>query len=96
LKFEWDKKKNKINLKKHKISFEIAVHVFSDLEAITIFDDEHSIYENRWITIGKIRNANIVVVVHTDRLKNSHEYIRIISARRADKEETNFYFESIK
>jgi uncharacterized protein len=95
MKFEWDEKKNKANLKKHKISFEMAVYVFSDEEAITIFDEEHSSDENRWVTIGRIKNSNIIVVIHTERIRKNYEYIRIISARKADKEETNFYFESI-
>ena len=41
MKFEWDINKNISNLKKHKISFENAMHVFSDIEAITIYDDDH-------------------------------------------------------
>ncbi len=42
MKFEWDERKNKINQKKHNISFENAAYVFSDENAISIFDDEHS------------------------------------------------------
>ena len=96
MKFEWDEKKNQANLKKHKISFDKAAYVFSDIEAITIFDNEHSEEEERWITIGSIKNTDIIVVIHTERIKNKKEYIRIISARKADKEETKEYYEALK
>lgn len=96
MKFEWNEKKNIANLKKHKISFEIAAYVFSDSEAITLFDEDHSDDEIRWITIGKIKNTEIIVVVHTESIKNNHDYIRIISARKADKDEIQEYYKSIK
>ena len=55
--FSWDLKKAKSNIKKHKVSFEQATQVFLDQFALTIFDDEHSEYEERWITLGKIEYA---------------------------------------
>ena len=50
--FEWDNNKNKSNQKKHGVSFEQATAVFQDPLALTLFDDEHSITEERWITLG--------------------------------------------
>ena len=50
--FEWDNKKNKSNQKKHGVSFEQATTVFQDPRALTLFDDEHSITEERWVTLG--------------------------------------------
>jgi uncharacterized protein len=50
--FEWDKTKTQTNLSKHKISFEEAATIFYDQRAITIFDDDHSQTEDRWITMG--------------------------------------------
>ena len=93
MKFEWDERKNKINQKKHNISFENAAFVFSDENAISIFDNEHSETEDRWVTIGSIKlpYSTVIVVVHTDRIKSNFEYIRIISARKANKEEINEY-----
>ena len=91
MKFEWDENKNLINIKKHGISFDEAVYVFSDIDAISLFDKEHSETEERWITIGKIINHGIIVVVHTDRIKGEHEYIRIISARKSLKNEKTEY-----
>jgi len=96
MKFDWNEKKNQSNIIKHGISFETAAYLFSDLEAITIFDEEHSDDEVRWITIGKIKNSSIIVVVHTERIKNKFEYIRIISARKADKTEIKEYYKQIK
>lgn len=93
IKFEWDNNKNLINIKKHKISFEDAIYVFSDKNALIMKDEEHSDYEDRFITMGNINRKFIVVVVHTDRTKNSNEeVIRIISVRYATKNEINQYY----
>ena len=95
MKFEWNEKKNQINIKKHGISFEEASYVFSDIDAISIIDEEHSDNELRWITIGKIINRGIIVVVHTERIKGEKEYIRIISARKGAKLEEKEYINRI-
>lgn len=50
--FEWDNNKNKSNQKKHGVSFEQSTAVFRDPRALTLFDDEHSVVEERWITYG--------------------------------------------
>ena len=50
--FEWDVRKAKTNVRKHKISFERATEIFRDPNALSIVDEEHSEYEERWITIG--------------------------------------------
>ena len=93
IKFEWDNNKNLINIKKHKISFEDAIYVFSDKNALIMKDEENSYYEDRFITMGNIKGKFIVVVIHTDRTKNSaEEVIRIISARYATKNEINQYY----
>ena len=95
MQFEWDENKNKANIKKHSISFEVSVYVFSDKEAITIYDDEHSLEEQRWVTIGKIKNTSVIVVIHTYRIRDNYEFIRIISARKANKKEAKLYFENM-
>ena len=84
MKFEWDEKKNLLNIRKHGISFEEAIYVFSDIDAISIFDEPHSDIEERWATIGKIITHGTVVVVHTERIRGEQEYIRIISARKSE------------
>ena len=55
--FEWDPTKAQINLNKHKISFEKATTIFHDSNAISIYDEEHSYEEERWITMGLDRDG---------------------------------------
>lgn len=89
---EWDPKKANLNLKKHGISFESASSVFYDPRAITIFDDEHSENEERWVTIGISKNGQIIILCHlfTEETKDSCT-IRIFSARKATKSEAKNY-----
>jgi uncharacterized DUF497 family protein len=88
--FEWDDKKAKSNLIKHKISFEEASTAFGDDLSITIEDPLHSQNKNRLILIGKSINHKTLVVVHIEQT----DLIRIISARKATKKEQKFYEES--
>ena len=90
LNFEWDDKKAKSNLIKHKISFEEASTTFGDDLSITIEDPLHSDNENRLILIGKSSNNKTLIVVHIEQTDS----IRIISARKATKKEQIFYEES--
>lgn len=85
--FEWDDEKNSINIRKHKISFETAAHVFDDPEYIEMFDFEHSDVEERYIAIGKV--GDILFVVFTERGVN----IRLISARLATETERRLYYD---
>lgn len=92
--FEWNPVKEKQNIKKHGINFRRASKIFLDPFAITIFDEEHSQNEDRWITIGVEENEVLLVVIHTfrnEKLKSA--VIRIISARKADKDEAKQYKE---
>ncbi len=91
IKFEWDENKNTINKKKHNISFEEAMTVFYDEEALLINDPEHSEEEERFILLGFSQKANLLVVCHCCR--NSETVIRIISARKATKNESKQYYE---
>ena len=89
LRFEWDENKNRINQKKHGISFEEASSVFFDSAAIVIDDPEHSREEERFIILGLSKKANLLVVCHCYR--ESESVIRLISARKATKNEANAY-----
>lgn len=92
--FEWDPNKAKQNLKKHKVSFEHAAEIFLDPFAISVFDEEHSLQEDRWVTIGKDSNEAVLVIIHTFRQQNVNQCnIRIISARKATKKEVKQYEE---
>jgi uncharacterized DUF497 family protein len=65
--FEWDENKARINLAKHKISFDEGRTIFTDPFLITLPDDEHSDNEDRYISIGKSTNERILLVVHLER-----------------------------
>jgi len=92
--FEWDPNKDKSNILKHKINFEDASTIFKDENAISIFDEEHSLSEDRWITIGIDIKTRSLVVVHTFiSLDKDNCNIRIISARKATKNEQKIYNE---
>ena len=88
--FEWDDNKEKINIAKHSIDFSTAAHVFQDENRIEFFDEAHSEYEDRYITIGQINGiAIIVMVVYTER----ENAIRLISARKATNQERRMYYD---
>ena len=94
LRFEWDDHKNKVNSKKHKVSFEDAQTVFFDENAIQFYDPEHSENEDRFLLLGTSYKLGTLVVCHCFRQKET--IIRIISARKADKEEAQFYWDKKK
>lgn len=88
--FEWDENKEKINLAKHGIDFSTASLVFQDENRIEFFDALHSMSEDRYITIGEINGiAVIVMVVYTER----GNAIRLISARKATRQERSKYYD---
>lgn len=89
LTFEWDENKNKTNQKKHGVSFEEAKTVFYDNNALLIEDPEHSLDENRFILLGFSYYLEILTVCHCYRSDDS--VIRIISARKATRNEARTY-----
>lgn len=90
--FEWDPNKARSNFRKHKVSFEHGAEVFLDPLSISIFDEEHSEAEERWITMGKDSREVVLVVVHTFQEVTSDEWsIRIISTWKATKNEIKQY-----
>ena len=89
IRFEWDENKNRINIAKHNVSFEEAKTVFYDSGALVIEDPEHAEDEDRFIILGISRYANVLVVCHCYRYND--EVIRIISARKANKQESKQY-----
>ena len=89
MKFEWDPKKARSNLEKHKVSFEEAATALADPMAATGADPDHSIGEFRYITFGISKRGRVLVVAHTE----EGDSIRIISARIARKGERKIYEE---
>ncbi len=85
--FEWDTNKAARNIAKHCVSFDEAKSVFNDPGFITVVDEEHSIDEERYLSIGLSESGRLVILAHTDRGGR----IRIISARKATKREAKFY-----
>ena len=92
--FEWDKSKNQANKRKHGVSFDEAESIFSDENALLIHDPDHSDDEDRFILLGLSVKFRILVVCHCYR--SSDEIIRIISARKAGKDEEQQYLERWK
>lgn len=90
--FHWDPQKAIENEKKHGLSFELAALVFADPFAKSA-QDRFENGEYRWQTIGVIKNV-VVVVAHTLEIYADYENIRIISARRANRNERKIYEES--
>jgi hypothetical protein len=89
MRFEWDPAKASANSRKHQVSFEEAQTVFYDDFAVQFFDDEHSAEEERFIMLGMSSGARLLVVVHAERAGG--EVVRIISARKATRNEAKFY-----
>ena len=87
LRFEWDEAKATGNLRKHGVGFEEAISGFGDPRALTIFDEEHSDQEDRYVDLGRSAGGRVLVVVYTER----GESIRLISCRRATPTERRQY-----
>ena len=89
MRFEWDETKRELNILKHGIDFIDAEEVF-DGETVTILDDQFDYGEERFITLGLLE-GRVVVIVHTE----TDDIIRVISARKATKNEEISYFKEI-
>ena len=88
--YAWDPAKAASNERKHRVRFEIAVQVFDDPDAL-IDLDRFETGEWRWRTLGLVEGALLLLVVHTEDEDGDDEIIRVISARRADREERRRY-----
>ena len=87
--FEWDENKAATNQQKHGITFQEAATVFQDEDALQIFDPDHSKAEDRFILLGMSSILRILVVCHCYRAND--DVIRIISARKATRNESSTY-----
>lgn len=91
MEFDWNSAKAQSNFQKHKVSFEEAQTVFDDPLRISFLDVEHSVDEDRYITIGLSSHSRILLIAHTYR----HDRIRIISARGVTNYERRYYAEGL-
>jgi hypothetical protein len=89
LRFTWDPRKNAANARKHGVTFEEAQSVFLDEEALLATDPDHSDEEGRFVLLGLSMRLRALVVCHCYREQDA--LIRIISARRADRQERALY-----
>ncbi|MDD0972986.1 BrnT family toxin [Pseudomonas fontis] len=89
--FEWDEAKNRVNIHKHGIDFNDVPELFQH-PTLVLRDHRRDYDEERWISIGRIRSV-IGVVVYTER---RGDVIRIISARKATRQEGKHYVETIE
>ena len=89
VRFAWDEAKAELNLKKHRVSFEEAATVFADENARLKHDPDHSEKEDRFILIGFSSKLKLLVVCHAYR--DNDNLIRIISARKATRNESKQY-----
>ena len=101
--FEYDEEKNQINIKKHHVSFKVAARVFFDHNRIELFDEDNSVFEDRFDVIGNAAigvtgiTDDILFVVYTDRIRQivhgvETDVTRIISARYATEFERGLYY----
>ena len=89
IKFEWDATKATSNKKKHGVSFVEAQSVFYDEFAVQFFDEDNSVSENRFLMLGFSDEARLLIFCHCER--DEGNIVRIISARKATKNEGNYY-----
>lgn len=87
MKFLWNSKKAEANIRKHGVNFDEAATVFGDPLAGTFVDKDHSVGEERFITVGYSSAGKLLVVSHTENFSN----MRIISARVATAQERKRY-----
>lgn len=89
IRFEWDPRKARASLAKHGVSFEEASTAFYDELGLLLDDPDASVQEDRFILLGLSSRIRLLVVVHA--FREPDETIRIISARQADRYETDLY-----
>ena len=89
LRFEWDRKKAAENQRKHGVSFEEAESAFADEFAILLDDPDHSVGETRFLLLGLSATLRTLVVSHCYR--KADEVVRLISARKATRQERDVY-----
>ena len=90
MEFDWDESKRKANLQKHGIDFVGIDRLFDD-ETVTVLDDRFDYGEQRYVTFGMLE-GRVIAVAHTE----TEERIRIISARKATRNEEESYYKTIR
>ena len=89
MEFTWDRAKQQLNLRKHRLDFADAAMVFEG-PTFTFVDDRFDYNEDRYVSLGLLRNM-VVVIAHSEQM----DIIRVISMRKATKHEERIYFEGL-
>ncbi|MFN0072067.1 MAG: BrnT family toxin [Chloroflexota bacterium] len=90
--FTWDPVKAASNVAKHGVAFAQAATVLADALALTVFDAEHSEFEERWFTLGMSSEGELLAVSHTfTAIGPASARVRVISAREATRNERRQY-----
>ncbi len=87
MRFEWDSAKEKINIRKHRVSFEDAKEALNCGLVVVLREDSDS-GEERYVYLGMCKKLKVLVVVIAF---PDEEITRIISARKANGKERKFY-----
>jgi len=94
IRFEWDPAKNASNIRRHKVSFDEASTAFLDENALLVDDPDHSDDEDRFVLLGLSSSLRLLLVCHC--YKANGGLIRLISARKADRQERQDYLGRFK
>ena len=89
--FDWNERKNRVNIRDHGIRFEDAQRIF-DGPVLTEIDERYDYDEMREISLGLLDGVVVLMVVHTDR----NDVTRLISARKATPQERRRYEKAIR
>lgn len=90
MRFEWDEAKRQLNLKRHGFDFVAVERIFA-ADVLTLLDDRFDYGENRFLTFAMF-NGRVVAIAHTE----TDEVTRIISVRKASKDEEEIYYKEIR
>jgi len=90
--FEWDEEKDAKNRIKHGIAFNEVLRVFDDPDFLEGYDSRHSFEEDRYYGIGRLHNFVVMIVFYTERGGR----IRIMSARQADADDQEVYYDNLR
>ena len=89
LRFAWDSEKAASNLSKHGVSFEEGRTIFADPDEVMLPDPDHSAEEERYISIGRATNGEVMLACYTE----NGDLIRLVSVRRAVPAEIQIYWQ---
>ena len=92
MRFEWNEEKNRENIRKHELGFTEVQEIFNDPFHVSLLDTRFNYFEERWVTLGCLKNGMVVVAGHLYLFdENGEETIRLITARKATSKEREQY-----